>query len=50
MARSQYIVNLLKSYMGLELVSSLSSIHPKHVRNVTHTAHKFLTKCHFDST
>ena len=43
MAKSDYIVILIKSYKGLELVSSLQT----HARNV---CHKFLTKFHFDST
>ena len=43
MAKSDYIVILIKSYKDLELVSSLQT----HARNV---CHKFLTKFHFDST
>ena len=47
--RPGYTVILIKSNKCLKLTSSLHHRPKKHVRNVFHTVHQYLTKFYFDS-
>ena len=45
--QSCYTAILIKPYNGTSFQSP--AFNQKHVRNVSHTTHKYLTKFHFDS-
>ena len=50
MARSHYIVILVKSIKGTVTSFQSPALSLNHVRNVCHTAVPYLTKFHFDSS
>ena len=50
MVRSCYLVIIIKSYKGLELVSSLQHCTKNMSEMFVNTAHLHLTEFHFDST